>query len=56
MRKLEGIISLLNKDIKLHIKAKQESDELLTPVKDSLNKMTAEHGKLLRKMKRNNSK
>ena len=50
---LNKIINLLNKDIKLHIKAKNESDELLNPVRESLNKMTAEHGKLLRKMKRN---
>lgn len=53
---LQEIISLLNKDVKLHIKQKQQSDELLNPVRESLNKMTAEHGKLLRKMKRNNSK
>ena len=53
---LQNIISLLNKDVKLHIKQKQQSDELLNPVRASLNKMTAEHGKLLRKMKRNNSK
>ncbi|HHZ71189.1 MAG TPA: hypothetical protein EYN54_13140 [Methylococcaceae bacterium] len=53
---LQKVISLLNKDVKLHIKQKQQSDELLNPVRESLNKMTAEHGKLLRKMKRNNSK
>ena len=53
---LQEIISRLNKDVKLHIKQKQQSDELLNPVRASLNKMTAEHGKLLRKMKRNNSK
>ena len=50
---LQKVISLLNKDVKLHIKQKQQSDELLNPVRESLNKMTAEHGKLLRKMKRN---
>ena len=50
---LNRIINFLNKDIKLHIKAKNESDELLNPVRESLNKMTAEHGKLLRKIKRN---
>jgi len=53
---LQKIISLLNNDVKLHIKQKQQSDELLNPVRESLNKMTAEHGKLLKKMKRNNNK
>ena len=53
---LQKVISLLNKDVKLHIKQKQQSDEQLSPVRESLNKMAAEHGKLLRKMKRNNSK
>jgi hypothetical protein len=53
---LQKIITLLHMDVKLHIKAKNESDDLLNPVRESLNKMTALHGKLLRKMKRNSSK
>jgi hypothetical protein len=50
---LQKVIAILHKDVKLQIKQKQESEELLNPIRESLNKMTAEHGKLLRKMKRN---
>ena len=53
---LQKIITLLHMDVKLQIKQKQQSDDLLNPVRESLNKMTAEHGKLLRKIKRNSSK
>ena len=53
---LQKIITLLHMDVKLQIKQKQQSDDLLNPVRESLNKMTAEHGKLLKKMKRNNNK
>jgi hypothetical protein len=51
---LESIIQSKNVEIKYHIKVKQLSEGELKPVKDSLNKMTSEHGKLLRKLKRAN--
>ena len=53
---LESKLSAQTKEIALHIKAKQQSDDQLSPVRSALNKMTAEYGKLLRKVKRNNSK
>ena len=54
--KLERILNRKNKEIALHIKAKQESEDKFLPVKEALNKMTAEHGKLKRKLKRNENK
>ena len=51
---LESIIESKNVEIKYHIKIKQSSEDELKPVKDSLNKMTSERGKLLRKLKRAN--
>ena len=51
---LESIIQSKNVEIKYHIKIKQLSEDELKPVKDSLNKMTSERGKLLRKLKRAN--
>jgi ribosomal protein S13 len=51
---LESIIQSKNVEIKYHIKIKQLSEDELKPVRDSLNKMTSEHGRLLRKLKRAN--
>ena len=53
---LERSLSVKNKEIALHIKAKQESEDKFLPVKEALNKMTAEHGKLKRKLKRKENK
>lgn len=53
---LEYTLREKNKEIKLCIKRMQESDSQLEPVKNSLNSMTAAHGKLLRKIKRQGNK
>lgn len=50
---LEKLINLKNREINICVKAKQEAEAQLNPVKESLNNMTAAHGKLLRKLKRN---
>lgn len=44
------------KEIAMLLKRAQESDNQLEPVKKSLNLMTAAHGKLLRKTKRQANK
>ncbi|MBL4795841.1 MAG: hypothetical protein JKY50_00350 [Oleispira sp.] len=53
---LEGVIRVKNKEIKVCIESKQESERQLDPVRRSLNLMTAAHGKLLRKVKRQGNK
>jgi len=49
---LEHKLMLKNREIQLCIREKQEAEQLLLPTKKSLDAMTAEHGKLLRKIKR----
>lgn len=53
---LEGVIRVKNKEIQICITNKQETEAQLEPVKKSLNLMTAAHGKLLRKIKRQSNK
>lgn len=53
---LEGVIRVKNKEIQICIANKQETEAQLEPVKKSLNLMTAAHGKLLRKIKRQSNK
>lgn len=53
---LELTISSLRKENKYHINLKQEIENRFTPIQDSLNKMTSEHGKLLRRIKREKNK
>ena len=45
-----------NREVALCIKEKQEAESQLLPTKKSLNIMTAEHSKLLRKIKRQSNK
>lgn len=49
---LQRMLNVRNIEIKILIAQRNHSDEQLNPVKNSLNMMTAAHGKLLRKLAR----
>ena len=49
---LERMVNVKNIEIKILIAQRNHSDEQLSPVKNSLNMMTAAHGKLLKKLAR----
>ena len=52
---LETILHFKNTEIKNCVNEKNIAIEALAPTKESLNRMTAENGKLLRKIKRSKS-
>ena len=54
IRNLNKKLEESHKDIKLYKQQRDEAEEALLPTKRSLEILTAEHGKLKRKLNRNN--
>lgn len=52
---LQTALKYQNKEIEFHIKEKQKSDAELAPVRETLNQLTAENSRLLRKQRRANN-